>query len=349
MPNKSKLSIGIEVDKKDAERIRKILINKDLIDYRLEILKIGDKVIFPIKNSELDKSIELELENVRVDFFNFSVKEYRPRNLKEALTELLEKKQLSLIPSSYDIIGDIAIIQLKAEIEPLAKEIAIGIMKVNPSIKVVLGEKGRVSGPYRLTTFIHLLGDERTWTIHKENSCVFELDVSRVYFSPRLATERRRLIEQVKKGELVIDMFAGIGPFSIEIARHKNAKVKAIELNPTAYEYLKRNISINRVENLVEPIFGDAAEIVPKIGKISDRIIMNYPADSLNYLEHAVEAARRGGTIHIYGFAASMVDWVSKVESKLKKLGVERYEIAGKIVREVAPRRYNVVADIRLL
>jgi tRNA (guanine37-N1)-methyltransferase len=143
-------------------------------------------------------------------------------------------------------------------------------------------------------------------------------------------------------------MFAGVGPFSIEIARHRKARVKAVELNPDAYEYMRRNIRLNRVEGLVEPILGDAAEVVPRINEAADRIIMNYPADSLSYLKYAVKAVKRGGTIHIYGFSDSLESWLREVELRLKQLGISEYGVSGKLVREVAPRRYNVVADVLL-
>ncbi len=342
-------SHGLEVNRRDAEHVRKLLKCEGLLDVSLKAVKAGDKVIFPVTDVERAKSILADLNIARIGVFHFPVEERRPRNLKEALAGILSEEKLSLLPSSYDIVGDIAIIQLRPEIEQISKEIAMGIMKINPSIKVVLGEMGRISGIYRLPSLIHLSGEDRTWTIHRENSCVFELDVSKVYFSPRLSSERKRIFEQVGRHELVIDMFAGIGPFSIEIARHRKAMVKAIELNPNAYEYLRRNIMLNRVDGLVEPILGDAAEVVPKINIVADRIIMNYPAGSLNYLKYAVKVLKKRGMIHIYGFSESLDGWIREVELRLKQLGMNDYVVAGKLVREVAPRRYNVVADVLVM
>ncbi|MEM1518139.1 MAG: class I SAM-dependent methyltransferase family protein [Nitrososphaerota archaeon] len=341
-------SYGLEVDKSDAEKIRKILVNENLLDESLRILKLGQSIVFPVKNIDRVKSLTTNLKFFRIEIFNFPIKQRRPRTLKEALAEILENSKLSLLPSSYDVVGDIAIIQLRPEIESISKDIAVGIMRINPSIKVVLGEKGKISGTYRLPQLVHLAGEERTRTIHKENSCIFELDVSRVYFSPRLSNERRRIYEQVDSDEVVIDMFAGVGPFSIEIAHHRGAKVKAIEINPVAYEFLKHNIQLNRVDRLVEPILGDAASVVLKFKSYADRIIMNYPVGSLDYLEHAVEALKPCGTIHIYGFSESVNQWLRAVSTRLNQLGVDDYRITGKLVREVAPRRYNVVADVKL-
>jgi tRNA (guanine37-N1)-methyltransferase len=341
-------SHGAEVNRGDAERVRKLLACSRVLDTSLKPIRAGDKIIFPVTDAERARSILADLDDARLDVYLFPVAEKRPKSLKEALAGMLSEEKLSLLPSSYDVVGDIAIIQIRPGIEDISREIAMGIMKINPSIKVVLGEVGGISGTYRLPRLIHLYGEERTWTIHRENSCVFELDVSRVYFSPRLSNERKRIFEQVGGHELVIDMFAGVGPFSIEIARHRKARVKAVELNPDAYEYLRRNIRLNRVEGLVEPILGDAAEVVPRINEAADRIIMNYPADSLSYLKYAVKAVKRGGTIHIYGFSDSLESWLREVELRLKQLGISEYEVSGKLVREVAPRRYNVVADILL-
>lgn len=336
---------GLVVPKSDAEKIRKLLISENLLDESLSILKHDQTIIFPIKNIERINSLSL---NVRIDTFNFPVRKKRPRNLKEALAGILSDDQLSLLPSSFDIIGDIAIIQIRPEVEKISKEIALGIMKINPSIKVVLGEIGKISGTYRLPQLIHLAGENRTQTMHKENSCVFKLDVSKVYFSPRLSSERKRIYEQVNKNEFVIDMFAGVGPFSIEIAYHRGATVKAIEINPAAYEFLKHNIKLNKVESLVEPILGDAGLVTPKFRSLADRIIMNYPAASLDYLECAIKALKTNGVIHIYGFSESVDAWIGTVSAKLNQLGICSYDVDGKLVREVAPRRYNVVADIRL-
>jgi len=344
----SRTSPGLEVNREDAERVRKLLLSEGILDPSLRVIKAGGKVVFPVKDAEQVKPIAAVLDAASVGLFQFPVAEKRPRNLREALAGTISEDKLSLLPSSYDVVGDIAIIQIRPEIEQISKEIANGIMKINPSIKVVLGESGRISGTYRLAQLIHLAGEKRTWTIHRENSCIFELDVSRVYFSPRLSNERKRIFEQVGRDEFVIDMFAGVGPFSIEIAFHRKARVKAIELNPDAYEYLRRNIRLNRVEGLVEPILGDAAEVVQEMSNVADRIIMNYPADSLNYLRYAVKALKRGGIIHIYGFSESVDSWIREVELRLKQLGMSDYNIVGKPVREVAPRRYNVVADIQI-
>lgn len=343
-----KASHGLEVDKSDAEKIRKRLMNENLLDESLRILKLGQTIVFPVNNIERVKSLTTNLKFFRIDIFNFPIKQRRPRTLKEALAEILENNKLLLLPSSYDVVGDIAIIQLRPEIESISKEIAVGIMRINPSIKVVLGEKGKISGTYRIPQLVHLAGEERTRTIHKENSCIFELDVAKVYFSPRLSSERRRIYEQVDSNEVVIDMFAGVGPFSIEIAYHRGATVKAIEINPAAYEFLKHNIKLNKVDRFVEPIFGDAASVILKFKDYADRIIMNYPAGSLNYLEHAVEALKPCGAIHIYGFSESVDKWLIDVSTRLNQLGVDNYRITGKLVREVAPRRYNVVADVKI-
>jgi tRNA (guanine37-N1)-methyltransferase len=160
---------------------------------------------------------------------------------------------------------------------------------------VVLGEAGPVSGEFRLREFVHLAGEERTFTVHRENGCAFEVDLAKAYFSPRLSGERSRVVSLVREGERVLDMFSGVGPFAIQVAKHRKVPVTAVELNPDAYRFLVRNVALNRVDRLVEPINEDARKVASSRPKAYDRVIMNHPSASLDFLREALIAAREGG------------------------------------------------------
>jgi tRNA (guanine37-N1)-methyltransferase len=161
---------------------------------------------------------------------------------------------------------------------------------------------------------------------------VFKMDLGRVFFSPRLATERDNVSKQVQPGEVVMDMFAGIGPFSIMIAKSRSPKVVyAIDMNPAAIEFMKENIALNRVQG-IEPILGDARDEVKKLEK-ADRIIMNLPHDASNYVPDALGALRPGGIIHYYEI---MED--SGVKERLDGIAdLARKE--GRVMKELARRK----------
>ncbi len=193
---------------------------------------------------------------------------------------------------SYEIVGSIAVVQ--------DKEIAGQILKQNKNVKTIAIRTGEVEGPYRIKKVKVIAGEKTTETIHKENGVRLLVDINKVYFSPRLQTERQRIINKVKEGEVIIDMFAGAGPFSIEIAKNTRAKkIYAIDFNPDAIKYLKENIKMNKVENIV-PILGNALEAIKDLPK-ADRIIMNAPRQNNNEtLSAAAGKLKKKGTIHFY-------------------------------------------------
>lgn len=211
---------------------------------------------------------------------------------------------------SYEVIGDIVVINDLAKVEE--KEAIKGILHHHPSIETILLKEEGLSGEFRVGDYKKLYG-EKTETIHKEHGCRYKVDPTRVYFSERFATERERVISQIEDGEKVLVMFAGIGPFSIMAARNSNPeKVVAIEKNPEGAKYLKENINLNNVEEIVEGIQGDVEYIVPDIGEF-DRIIMPLPESANEFLELAFEHTNYNGVIHYYRFLHNE-DWNSLID-----------------------------------
>jgi len=257
----------------------------------------------------------------------------------------------------FDIIGDIAIIDIKEEYKSLNRRIVEEILSTNKHVKVVLEKASPISGRYRIFKVKWLGGEKRFITIYREHGCIFKVDFRKVFFTPRLSGERLRIAEKVKTGEVIINMFSGIGTYSIIIAKKSNPKIiYSIDLNPAAYELMKENIRINRVENIVIPILGDAKEIVnERLQSIADRVLMPLPALALKYLPYALKALRNGvGIIHIYDFVK--VEKGEKPESKMKKLYLRRLETLNskskillvKKVGEVGPRKYRMALDIKV-
>jgi tRNA (guanine37-N1)-methyltransferase len=220
----------------------------------------------------------------------------------------------------------------------------------------VLAKAGAIGGTFRLREFNFIAGERKTQTIHREFGCQFHVNVAKAYFSPRLSNEHMRVASLVQQGENVVDLFAGVGPFSVLIGK-KNPKVKvyAVDLNPEAVELLKVNVRVNRVENRVFPVLGDARQIASsKLKESADRVIMNLPETAIDFVDAACQATKpEGGIIHFYGFVRSP----DSVENQKLRF-TEAVEKAGKSVeaflcvrnvRETAPYESQIVLDAKIV
>jgi len=277
------------------------------------------------------------------------------RQLRKILEEVLPHEELAHIYNSYDIVGDIAIIRLNENSRKYGKNIAEAIMKVHGNVKTVLGQVAPVHGEFRLRKIEHLAGENKTTTIHRESECLFSVDLEKCYFSPRLFYERLRIAKQVKNGEKVVNMFAGVGCFSIIIAKHSNVeKIYSIDLNPTAVKYMQENIRLNRVYGKVVPMEGDAKEIIQKrLCRTADRVLMPLPEKALNYMPYALLALKTGGGwIHFYDFEHAFKGENAVEKAKIKVAGKleglnANFEISfGRVIRTTGPNWYQIVLDI---
>jgi tRNA (guanine37-N1)-methyltransferase len=165
-----------------------------------------------------------------------------------------------------------------------------------------------------------------------------------------LVTEHARVCSAVKKGEIILDMFAGIGPFSILIAKQKQTQVYAVDINPDAIYYLKKNIILNKVENFVFPLEGDIREVLNQIqDQRFDRIIMNLPSKASEFLDVALNFLNSQGTIHYYEFVPEL-DFPEKVLSNLRNRIEQNDRIVNEFlqirkVRPYAPYIWHVGID----
>ena len=257
---------------------------------------------------------------------------------------------------TYDIVGEIAIIRVPEPLQHHSRLIAEAIMDTHKEVKSVWRQVSSVSGNYRLRHLEHILGQKTTETLYKEHGCVYKTDLRKAYFSPRLSYERLRIGGLIKKGETVLNMFAGVGCYSIAIAKHSEPlKVYSVDVNPSAFQYLQENIRLNRVEKAVVPIQGDAKKIVTesRLQNTVDRVLMPLPERAYEYLDYALYALKpAGGWIHYYDFeyANKNEDPIEKVEKKVsEKLDLlcrEFQVVFGRIVRPIGPRWFQVVLDI---
>jgi tRNA (guanine37-N1)-methyltransferase len=255
--------------------------------------------------------------------------------------------------SSYDILGSrekaIAIIE---ETEN-PKEVAKQIMKEHKNVESVLMKLSERKGVQRKREYELILGDTNTEVVHKENYCRLKLDPQKVYFSGREGTERLRIAKRVKPEETVLVMFAGIGPFSILIAKNQPEveKVPSIEINPEAVEYMEESIRLNKVEDKVIPIFGDVRRKAQNWFNRCDRVIMPLPHKAREYLELASECLKpKGGIIHLY-----IIEPEEKVQENVRELMKDFQEKTNSKssynIRKVlpyAPGVYKYCVDIQV-
>jgi tRNA (guanine37-N1)-methyltransferase len=276
----------------------------------------------------------------------------RPRNLEDAVRDRLPAQLLEKLPHSFDVIGDVLVAELCEGLENYSAEIGEAILKVNSHVRIVLGKRGETSGRYRTRQFEVIAGSGGTETVHHEFSCSYKLDVSTVYFNPRLSHERMRVAQQVKPGERIVDMFAGVGPYSILIAKlQPHSTVYSADINPEAVKYLRHNAFANQVGDRVIPILGDIEELAgARLRGISNRLIMNHPSRSTEYLHSACEILNsNGGVIHFYAFA-NREDGTEKVKSLFESaVEAENRTVDSfgfcKVIKEVGPKRVQVAID----
>ncbi|AEC50926.1 hypothetical protein PNA2_0007 [Pyrococcus sp. NA2] len=323
--------LAVKVPLKLGEEIRRKLVESGLLNSDYKIKREGDFLFIPVK-----KPVEgLELVDVHLE------KAMRkPHSYKEVVD--VPENLRRYLPTSFDVIGNIAIIEIPDVLKEYSREIGEAIIKVHKNVKAVYMKGGKVEGEYRVRSFIHIAGEKITETIHRENGIRLKLDITKVYFSPRLATERMRIFRMAKEGEVVFDMFAGIGPFSILLAK-KVRLVFASDLNPWAIRYLEENMRLNKVKNVI-PILSDAKRICIK----ADRIIMNLPKYSHLFLEHAMKCVKNGGVIHYYGFGPEndpYAEHITRIIEVGNKLGLKVKILGKRIIRNYAPRQYNIAID----
>ncbi len=296
--------IGLKVQKNNADKIRRVLLNQSLINLEMKIKRIDDFVYIPLMMKP-GKDLMEEIDDYQVEVVDtqFEIHTKGPKSLKDYLKDKIDDDKVDDIKKSFDIIGDIVILEIPEEYEEykyIIGEAALKFTKRN----AVFRKTSEIKGIIRTRELEHIAGEDVSETIHKEFGSRFQLDVRNVYFSPRLATERRRISEQVEDNEIIVDMFAGIGPFPISIAREHKVKIYAIDINPYAYKYIKKNIELNKLKGNIIPLLGDVGEVLQGLNIKADRIIMNLPGTAWNYLDTAIKSLKHGGVIHYYEFAS---------------------------------------------
>jgi tRNA (guanine37-N1)-methyltransferase len=268
-----------------------------------------------------------------------------PRLIRVAL----EKAGVDGTTSGVDVIGDVAIVRLPGISGAEKRRVAMSLLAEMKNVRVVMEQEGGIEGEYRLRKLRHLGGEKRTRTLHRENGCAFRVDVAECYFSPRLSTERLRVARVVRKREKVLNMFAGVGPYSIEIAKISGAKVMSCELNKFAAKLHNENDDLNKVADLVTVINVDAIELPDVVEEKFDRILMPHPAEADKFLGVALQLLKKGGVIHYYRHLLGNDEFeaAEALHNELDGILPIGAKYSARRVREVGPRWIEMVAEIR--
>jgi len=329
----------LKVLKKNGERARKELIRKKVLngDYRPDSHK--NHIYFPV-------TVEFETKLGTFEKRNLEKFKSRPTSLRELFMKVLPVKLVDDVRRSYDLIGDIAVIEVPKSLKKYERVIAHSLLKTNPKIKVVAKKPDKIEGKYRIRKLKLLAGERRTTTEYRESDCLFRFDLNKTYFSQRLGNERLRLAKKVKGPEKILVMFSGIAPFGIVIAK-KNpfAKVWNIELNPYAEKYAEKNIELNHLESRVFSIKGDVKKQLPKLKEKFDRIIMVLPHDNEKFLTDALNVSKKGSTIHMYAIhTESEIAGVRKRIRENHPLKINKTVKAG----DYGPKMWRYCLDMKV-
>jgi tRNA (guanine37-N1)-methyltransferase len=351
-------SVSLKIPKKQGENAIRVLAKLKLLNRKLAPQTADDMLHVPLSRApqpEEQEQLDRALGELNISQEKFPSRSQTVGSLEKVLAQQLPSSIVPLVSKSFDVIGDIAIIELSPATEPFEKNIAEALMKVHKNVKIVYSKAGPITDNQRLRPLHHVVGANRTETIHKELGCRFKIDISKAFFSPRLSAEHKRVAEQVRPGECVVDMFAGVGPFSILIAKRLNdVQLHAIDANPEATKLIGENVRMNKVQDRIKVWTGDARAVVKNnLLGLSTRVIMNHPSEAKEFLEPACETLKRdGGIVHYYTFADGL-DSESKARKELSTAAdnsgwkIEKTITTHK-VRGVAPMKWQVVVDAKL-
>ena len=330
----------VRVARADGEATRRRLAERDLVADGFEITAADGRLYVPVTDPAAVP-----------DDLSVVTRDVPPRETQTTPADLLD------FAPSYERLGDVVIVD---EDDPeRARALADAILASDVPAATVVDRASKVKGEERVRDWEVLAGDG-TETTHREYGCEYRLDIAEVYFSPRLATERHRVAEQVESGERAFDMFAGVGPFVIPFAK-RGADAVGVDVNERAIEYLEENARLNDVADRVTAIHGDVRDVVagcspagedaaPDYEDWADRVVMNLPHTADDFLDVAVDLAGADCTVHYYDIQHED-DPFGPGEAAIRAAAEPAYDVTvetRRVVRSYAPHELNVVLDVRL-
>lgn len=350
------MALCLKVAKKDAQKALDALRGKGALCSRHEVGRGGASVYLPLRASGKEWAERSGFGTVVKKTLRTAEK--RPKSLHDELKGALTAPELERLLSSFDVMGGIAMLEIGAELEPKEGEIARAIMRLYPHVRTVVKKSEGTGGPYRIRPVEVIGGENKTRTIAKENGCSLAVDLNKAYYNPRMSAERMRVIKQIKKGENVLVLFAGVGPYAIAAEKKtgadaKPAKIIAIELNPQAVALMRENLALNKCKK-IEAIEGDVSAILlqPRFRSFADRIIMPHPSESWRFLPPALAAAKDGAIIHLYAFGRAgkpMEEVLGEAQGIAARAGYSLILRAWRVVQTYSPTLVQVVLDLQVV
>lgn len=326
-------SEAVIVDKRVAERARKLLLRHGLLAKSFKAARVGDqRVAFPVVDSGLASKI-LEEEGIP-----FEAGKYW-------FTPVKKPGRLQGRVKSFKIIGDIVVFSRSGDV-PLEEYVdsAVKLLGENPRLRAAW-LKVETGGEERLPKLIHLAGERKTRAVVKEYGVRLVVDISRAYYNPRLAGEHWRVADLTRDGELVLDMFTGVGAFALHIAKRRKTIVVASDINYDALRLAGESLALNRRLSGAVILFNADARALPLNARF-DRIIMNLPKDSLRFIPEACRLISTGGFIHIYTLQPGSREAVEAVESALYSCGCTPIVELSRKVLDYSPTKSIYVVDV---
>jgi tRNA (guanine37-N1)-methyltransferase len=338
----------LKIEPKKANAARSMLMDAGLFDTSRHVQHSRSYVYFPIKVKDAKAkklSAKLHADIVSKKEPDKGAKD----DFRARLSDILTTEEQQLLSRGYDQLGDIAIIEFDGS-KAKGRKIGKLLIETNSSIKTVLAKAGAVQGKYRIRKVEYLAGKRNFIATYRENNCTFRFDVRKVFFSNRLSYERSRILGLVKDGENVMVMFAGVGPFAIEIAKaNPKTSVVAIEMNRFGYKYMRESITLNKLSN-VKPVLGDVKKMSGKYKNFADRIIMPLPRSSMEFLDDVHKVAKKNAIVHFYVF--SETGSIDKIKEKIidhaKKLHHKIKFLDERVVRPYSTFESEFVIDFRI-
>ena len=270
-----------------------------------------------------------------------------PHNFAEILKDELTPEEIENLKTSFDTIGDIVILEIPDELHDKKQLIGDAAYKFTKR-KAIYMKKSAIKGTIRVRDLEFLSGIDDSVTVHKEHGLRLKLDVREVYFSPRLATERKRVMESVKDGEKILDMFCGIGPFPIVIARNKDVDITAVDINEAAIKYLDENIKLNKLKGNIESYCGDVREVSKGFKSKFNRIIMNLPGLAYSFLDVAIDLIEDDGIINYYEFSDSYEQGIKRLNEAANSAGKKVEILNTRKVKSISPDEWHVAIDAKI-
>jgi tRNA (guanine37-N1)-methyltransferase len=276
----------------EAESVHRALNSRGLLQRGIRVARSPREVVFPVRSVP-----EPALPHTRVEERDLPAEPATPHSYRELLQ--LPPELQAILPRAFDVMGDVVLVRLPAQLEPYAEKIGAALLAFVPGARRVGWDRG-VHGEARVRRLTPLAGSGPWRTHHRENGLEFIVDPEQAYFSPRLAGEHARIASQVVPGETVWDLCCGIGPFAITIARRGVAgRVVAVDSNPAAIALLRENADRLGVSSRVEPRIEPVDRFLPSAG-VANRVVLNLPHEGIKYLPSVSAAVAPGGTLHYY-------------------------------------------------